>query len=119
MQKKILMVLSILTLVLLNSCSKGVKVSLKNQTGNMIKNIKIHYTGGTKNVAEIKKNSEWKGFINPNGESHIEIDYIDFKNIKHHKNIDCYLENGYKGRLNIKIDKNDAISVTDNINTGY
>lgn len=120
MQKQIVVVLSILILILLNSCSKGIKISLENQTGNIIKNIKIYYSGGIKNVAKIENNSRWEGFINPNSESHIEIDYIDFKNIKHHKKIDCYFENRYNGKLNIKINKNGKILVTsNNINMKY
>ena len=120
MRKILLFDIGLLMVLLLSSCSsKGIAVTIENKSGHKVKNIVLRYTGGEKEVKEIKNNTSWTGKINPNGESHLEIDFIYQQNSKHHSEIDTYFEEGYQGRLIITIGQNGEVKFQDDVKTGY
>ena len=120
MRNLLLLNIGLLLLILISSCSsKGIAVTIENKSGHNIRNVVLSYRGGKKEIKEIKNDKSWSGYVNPNGESHLEIDYIDEQDIKHHSKIDCYFEKNYQGSLEIKIGKNGNLSFKDKIKIKY
>jgi hypothetical protein len=109
-----------LMIFLLSSCSsKGIAVTIENKSGHRVENVVLRYTGGTKEVKEIEDDTSWTGHIDPNGESHLEIDFIDQQNRKHHSKIDTYFEKGYQGMIIITIGQNGKVKFQDEVKIEY
>jgi len=111
--------IGLLMVLLLSSCSsKGIAVTIENKSGHKVKNVILRYTGGKKEVKEIKNDTSWTGDIDPNGASHLEIDFIYQQNSRHHS-VDTYFEKGYQGTLIITIGQNGKVKFQDDVETGY
>ncbi len=81
----------------------GVEILLINDGNTSIKDISIKFTGGTKHVSELPAEAVYKVKINPEGESHLKIEFIDAGGKRHQEIIDIYFERNYRGRITIRV----------------
>ena len=109
MNNKILIFLCVVTLFN-SSCVVGGKVSMEitNMSTNDISNLSILYKGGNHKYSLLQKGENISLKITPAGESSITIEYEE-DNEKYIKDIDVYIEPGYRGNIEVIIYSNGNI----------
>lgn len=90
--------------------TKGVKVSIQNESEQPISNVTLFFTGGEQHIPLIEPFSSQQVSINPDGESSLEISFIDSNNMVFKETIDVYFEHNYKGELYLTIDSNKDVT---------
>lgn len=90
--------------------TRGVEVVITNDGSRSINNLAIRFTGGTESVAELAPRTTHKVRINPNGESHLEIEFLDSQGVSHREILDVYLEQNYQGRITVWIDSSGKVT---------
>ena len=93
--------------------SRGVYVSIANNTQGTLKHVDIAYTGGVIQIAAVEPKTSFGRRINPDSESHLELEWIDSSGVKHSHAVDVYFEHDYRGRIEITVEPADSVSVTD------
>jgi hypothetical protein len=92
---------------------KGVYVSITNNTQTFLKDVGVTYTGGTVRIKGLKPHESYGKRINPNGESHLELEWYESSGVKQSHTVDVYFEHNYRGSIEISIDPDNRVSWTD------
>jgi hypothetical protein len=83
--------------------SKGIEVVLANKTGANITNVRVHFTGGVINAGTLTNEETYRTYLQPKGESHLELHFRDGAGKEHSHNIGVYFEHGYLGQILIDV----------------
>lgn len=103
-------------MVVLYGCvGKGVLVIVNNNSGASISNLKVEYTGGSVGTDKVDNNQTYKSFVNPQSESHLEIQFIDNHGKVVRKKVDVYFEKNYKGNIDITIKKDYELAIKSDV----
>jgi len=100
----------------------GVYVEITNRTGGAVTQVDIAYTGGFVRILELKPNASYGRRVNPDGESHLELVWIDPGGQKRSEKLGLYFERNYRGRVDFTVQPDGTISWTDRISiwpSGY
>jgi hypothetical protein len=108
-------ILPIIIIILIIFFNYNIKVTVINNSGASLRNIKMFYRGGEAQLDKLQPNESWKASINPKGESSLIIEFVDDKGRERSANIGIYLEQGYKGHIKIIIEAHGKMSVDTNI----
>lgn len=95
--------------------TRGVYVRVTNNTQNALQDVDITYTGGAIRIATLKPKTSYGRRINPAGESHLELAWLDSSGTKRSHTVNVYFEHGYRGSIKIVVESDNRISVTDKI----
>ena len=90
--------------------SKGVYVSIINNTQKVLEKVSIAYTGGTINIEKLEPHTSYGQYVNPASESHLELEWFEPSGVKQSHKIDVYFEHNYSGSIEITVDPNNRIS---------
>ncbi|WP_347244394.1 hypothetical protein [Thermogutta sp.] len=99
--------------------ASGVSVTLQNDSGKPIQDVVLSYTGGRTCLPYLAEGSRVTTRINPSGESHLEVDWVDPGGNAYHRVVDCYFERNYSGTLDITIGPAGRITYVDSIEGPY
>jgi hypothetical protein len=91
----------------------GVTVTVKNATGGEITNLQIKFTGGGKYSPNLKPNESFETKVNPNGESHLVVEFSDSLGKHHSANVDVYFERNSGGTIHITLEPNSKVTWKD------
>lgn len=92
--------------------SWGVMVVVKNSSDATARAVRLSFVGGEEYVADIAPHSQAKTRIMVQGESSLSIRYLDSQNKEQNRDLDLYLEPGYRGTVVVIINGN-IVSVED------
>ena len=81
----------------------GVAVTVTNATGGEITGLEVRFKGGSKSAQKLKAAESFEATINPHGESHLVIAFVDSSGKRHSAEVDVYFERGYKGGIHVTI----------------
>jgi hypothetical protein len=93
----------------------GVYVEITNNTDSPLTQIDISYTGGVVRIPELKSKTSFGRRINPDGDSHLVVEWIDSSGQKHSSPVDVYFEHNYRGRIDISVEPDNTILSNDTI----
>lgn len=94
----------------------GIVVVVKNTDASTIRSVEVHVTGNSYDLGDIAPNTQKRVGVRPNSESHVEISFVDARNIKKRLVADCYFApSGYKGAMEIEIRHGEIVQQTDSI----
>ncbi len=97
----------------------GVTVSIHNDSNFIIKDIRLDFKGNTFDWAELSPHSKASIIATPKNElADLSITFIDTSGRQHYKVIDVYVEPGYRGKLNIRVDNNNNVTWETKIEIG-
>lgn len=91
----------------------GVYVEITNNTDSPLTQIAITYTGGVVRIAELKPKTSSGRRVNPRGESHLVVEWVDSLGHRHSQRVDVYFETNYRGRIDITVEPDNTIVWTD------
>ena len=95
--------------------TRGIRVSITNNTNSVLKDVEISYTGGVVHITKLRPNELYSTYINPTGESHLELKWLEPSGKKHFHRIDVYFECDYTGSVTITVDPGYKVSWSDKI----
>jgi len=106
-------VLCVILMLTLVGCSKksGVVVSVKNESGGNIRNLKVSYVGGQLEKEILNNLDVFSGNANPTSESHLVVEFEDDKGHKVRKELDVYFERNYRRTILVTVTPNLNIEV--------
>ena len=96
----------------------GVYVAITNNTDSVLKNIQISYTGGKIDIEKMGPYSSYGQYVNPTGESHLELEWHDSSGTRQSSTIEVYFEHNYTGSIKITVDPNNQVSWASKTRTG-
>ena len=83
----------------------GVVVTVHNSgTETATNDVRVHVTGRTYRLGHLKNYATKVCTVRSEGESHVEITYTLSNGTEMHHVVDCYIEPGYRGRVEIDIE---------------
>lgn len=91
----------------------GVTVIVINTSGGEITNLQIKFTGGSKSSPKLKPAESFETKVNPNGESHIDVEFSDSSGKRHSAKVDVYLERNYSGTIRITLEPGGKVTWKD------
>jgi hypothetical protein len=109
------LILPIIIILLIIFFNYNIKVTIENNSGACLRNIRLFYRGGESQLVELQPNESWKVSFNPKAESNLIIEFVDDNGRERSANIGIYLEQGYKGHIKIIIDARGYLSVDTSI----
>jgi len=98
--------------------TRGVYISITNNTQDVFKVINISYTGGIIRIAKLEPKTSYGQRINPIGESGLKLGWLDSSGVKQSQKIEVYFEHNYTGSVGIMIEAGNRVSVTNRIRLG-
>lgn len=98
--------------------TRGVCLSVTNNTRSTLRHVDIAYTGGVVHIAAIEPKASHGQRVNPAGESALTLSWVDPSGAKHSRDIDTYLEPGYTGNVKIALESDNRVSVTQKVRVG-
>ena len=122
--RKLMVLLSLLSLGIISLIavikyrSQGVEVLLINDGLRPIKQVKIVFTGGTSYIPQLSSKSQYKIYVNPTSESHLNVEFVDSNGLSHREMVDVYFERNYRGKIIIKIDDKGRTNWVDDVKLG-
>jgi hypothetical protein len=111
----VLMTLLAAGLVSCKSAEAGVKVTVNNASGGQITNLQIKFTGGSRSAAKLKPSESFQTKVNPNGSSHLVVEFTDASGKQHSSNVDVYFERNYGGSIQVTIDPGGKVTWKDDV----
>lgn len=96
-------------------CSAGVNVTITNNSGSTISDLRIIYSGGSFLIKTLEPNISKRLLINPKGESDTKLEFKDPRGTKFKETIEVYIEEGYSGSLDITIGPDGKVTWVDKI----
>ena len=94
--------------------SGGVSVVVQNKGLETISNVKVHVTGNSYLIGSLAPGQAQRIRVTPNGESHVEIEFVDTSHNQHRVVAECYFEKRhYKGTITVDIAGNKVSRVDD------
>lgn len=98
--------------------TKGVYVSVTNNTQGTLKQIEIVCTGGVVRIATLEPMASCTRYINPAGRSILRLGWVDSSGAKRSHGLDTYLDPNYSGIVKIAFEPGDRMSVTQKVRDG-
>lgn len=95
--------------------TRGVYVSVNNNTQSTLKNMDITYHGGVIQIATLEPKMSYGRYINPIGESDLTLEWFDSMGAKHSHMIEVYIEHNYAGSVEITVEPDNTVSVMDKV----
>lgn len=95
------------------SCKRsgaGVTVIVNNATGGDITNLQIKFTGGSKSSPGLKIAESFETKVNPNGESHLDVEFADSSGKRRSAKVDVYMERNYSGTIRVTLEPNGKVT---------
>lgn len=93
---------------------RGVTVVVNNATGDEITDLQIMFRGGRKSSPKLKPDEYFKTKVQSEGESDLDVEYVDSSGKRHSAKIDVYLETNYRGAIYITLEPNGKATWKDN-----
>ena len=93
----------------------NISIIVKNVGDSPLDSAVVLVTGNSYKLGKIFPGDSVTTKVNPHGESHLEIDFKNAKNEKKHFVVGSYFETGYSGFMNIRLNADSIVSVTDSI----
>jgi hypothetical protein len=97
----------------------GVSVCVHNLGPDPLNRLVVHVTGRSYRLGDIAAGDSRSVTVNPTSESHLEIEFVDPSGNQTLLSVDCYLEPGYKGTLDIRVNGNKLARVDDHVSPSY
>jgi len=93
---------------------KGIAVILRNRTNYTLRNveIKVDYKGRRYPLADLAAGKTVRVYVQPVGESSINLEFADPQNVRHQEMLAGYVETGYCGRTTATISQ-DHVAIDD------
>ena len=91
----------------------GVTVTVKNASGGEITNLQIKFTGGSKSSPKLKPAEFFETKVNPNGESHLVVEFADSSGKQHSAKVDVYFEHNYSGTIHVTLEPDGKVTWKD------
>jgi hypothetical protein len=105
-----------LTGVLAYQLQSGIRISVEN-TGTMtLKSVVLHVTGASYQLGDISPGDSASTRVNPIGESHLEVEFVDADGQTQRLNAGGYFESGYRGAIRVEIKDGQINKFDDNTN---
>lgn len=105
--------------VLLSTCGQtGTRVKIDNQHSAPMKNVVVQFTGGQQELGTVAPNSTAETYINPTGESALDVAYQLGEGTPKKDKIDIYLEPGYGGEIVIFLSQDGKLTWKDHTKAG-
>ena len=95
--------------------TRGVCVSITNNTQNVITRIKITYRGGVVHIATLEPATSSGRYVNPATPSGLQLEWLDSSGARHSRNIGGYLERNYAGSLQMIIEPDNRVLVINKV----
>ncbi len=89
----------------------GVLVSVTNDTGEALKNVEVHYAGGSFYTDTLSPAESFSNRINPTGESALEVAFADQSGGEVCSEVDAQLSPGGSGSLRLSIQPGGKLQV--------
>jgi len=93
--------------------TSGVYVRITNNTQNPLAQVRVTYTGGTADIGVLMPKTSYGRRINPDGESHLELEWVDSSGERRSYS-NGYFEHNYRGRIDIVVEPNSDPTWIDN-----
>ncbi len=100
-------------LVACKAGSRGVTVMVNNASGGEITNLQVKFTGGSKSSPKLKPAESFETKVNPSGESHLVVEFVDSSGKQHSVNVDVYFEHNYSGTIHVTIEPDGNVTWKD------
>jgi hypothetical protein len=98
--------------------TRGVYVSITNNTQDTLKHMNIVYRSGVIHIAELEPKTSCGRYVNPTCESDLTLEWLDSSGAKHSHGVDTYLDPNYAGSVKITLKPDNKISVTQKVRVG-
>ncbi|MHC4172443.1 MAG: hypothetical protein ACYST5_05815 [Planctomycetota bacterium] len=95
--------------------TRGVYVSVNNNTQSTLKNMVITYTGGVIQIVALDPKMSYGKYIKPSHPGELTLEWSDSMGAKHSHMIGVYIEQGYAGSVEITVEPDNRVSVRDNV----
>jgi len=97
----------------------GVSVSVHDLGPDPLNQVVVHVTGRSYRLGDIAAGDSRRVTVNPTSESHVAVEFVDARGSRTLLTVDCYLEPGYKGSLDIQVKGNKLAGVQDRGTPNY
>jgi hypothetical protein len=94
--------------------NRSVAVTVKNVGPNPLHAVIVQATGFSHTVGDIDPGQSREIAVSARGESHIELEHSDGPRLV----VNCYFENGYRGRISADVSGNVLVRKECNVRTG-
>ena len=98
--------------------TRGVCISLTNNTQSVLQQMEIAYTGGVIRIATLEPQASYACHVNLTGESILRLGWFDASDGRHFYMLDTYLDPDYAGSVKIVWEPNNRMSVTQKVRAG-
>lgn len=107
----------LLFVTLISGCTGAgqITVAVTNNTAQPIQAVVVKFTGGATQLGPLKIGERLESTIKPTGESHIELEIHPLGGQVEHRAVDTYFEAGYRGKIEITLDKKFVVHSTEQI----
>jgi hypothetical protein len=104
----------------LGSCGQppGIKISIKNDTGAELKNVRLMLSGQKVSIANIPNGETGVVSVRPNKESGLDLSFIDKAGLERVEAVGVYLEPSFCGSVTVVIAPDGSLTRTANIRAG-
>jgi hypothetical protein len=97
----------------------GVQVTVRNSGAATIHSVILYVTGGSFPVGDLTPGNSATTTVRPQGDSHVEIGYSDSDGEPVRLSVDCYVERGHTGTIDVSIKNRRIDEQHVNVGTGY
>ena len=95
--------------------TRGVYISITNSTQSTLKRVDITCHGGVIHIAALEPTMSYGRYINPTHGTDLTLEWIDSMGVKHSHTVGVYMERNYVGSVEITVEPDNRVSVTDKI----
>ena len=95
--------------------TRGVCVSITNNTETTIENVDIAYWRGVIHIGALKPKTSRARYVNPPGESDLTLEWFDVSGVKHARRLGVYIETNYAGSIQVTVESGNRVSVTEKV----
>ena len=95
--------------------TRGVYVSVNNNTQSTLKNLTITYLGGVIQIATLEPKMSYGQYINPTHPTDLTLEWFDSSGAKHSNMINVYIEPSFAGSVEITVEPDNRVSVTEKV----
>jgi hypothetical protein len=85
----------------------GIRVTVLNAGTKPLRSVMLHVTGSSYDLGSIAPGASAEAIVNPNSESHLEVEFEDIDGQVRRLNAGGYFESGYRGTIRVSIGDNE------------
>jgi hypothetical protein len=86
-----------------STASCGLTVTVNNASGDEVTDVRLKFSGGSKTASKLMSAASFATKVNPDGSSHLVVEFADASGKQHSANLDVYFERQYKGTIQVTI----------------